>query len=73
MGTLSTKRTDLSNIDTTMKLSGVTHCVHWDDGVGLIGWSSDGTQGSPWITKLDVNGAKLWSTQIHDLPAGRRG
>jgi hypothetical protein len=69
-GRVVEERTELSNSDATMTLSGVTHCVHWEDGVGLIGWSSNGNHGSPWITRLDTNGAKLWSTRIPDLPTG---
>jgi hypothetical protein len=63
------ERTGEPNSDAAMT-SGITHCVHWNDGVALIGWSSNGNQGSPWITKLDINGAMLWSKRIPDLPAG---
>jgi hypothetical protein len=64
------RRTEPSNGDATLKLSGITHCVHWNDGVALIGWSGDGSRGSPWITKLDNRGVKLWSRAIPNLPAG---
>ena len=50
--------------------SGFIHCLRWNEGIALIGWSGKDLAGSPRIAKLNAEGAIEWEKPFIGLPTG---
>jgi hypothetical protein len=67
-GKLVQRRLGFSKDKETFPESGFIHCLRWNDGFALIGWSGKGLAGSPRIAKLNADGAIEWEKQFIGLP-----
>jgi hypothetical protein len=47
--------------------SGFGQCLRWNDGILLVGGTSDDVHGFSWFMKLDKNGTKEWETVSSEL------
>jgi hypothetical protein len=68
-GRLVERRVEVPNDDPRFKYSNFYQCFLWQDGILLLGNTSDGTHGYIWLVELDGNGAKRRQALVDNVPA----
>jgi hypothetical protein len=69
-GKLVERRLGFSKDKEKFPESGFIHCLRWNAGVAVIGWSGKDLAGSPRMAKLNAEGAIEWERPFIGLPTG---